>query len=174
MSKIFILFFSIITIMIFSLYNKKKKIEMKNKQAPAFKLKDETDNWVSLKDFLGKKVVLYFYPKDDSPGCTKEACSFRDNTDIYKQNNVVVLGISYDSPESHAEFKEKYELPFILLSDTNHEVAKAYGADQGLMGKFVADRKTFLINEQGKIIHVFESIDVTNHAIEILKQLGLR
>jgi len=142
--------------------------------APDFELKDDTGTLRSLKEFRGKKVVVYFYPKDDTPGCTKEACNFRDNYDLYEENHIVVIGINYDSPESHRKFKEKYNLPFILLTDADKQVAKAYGAYGGVMKFFVPRRMTFLIDEQGKIVHIFEKVDVTNHARDVLKAFGIQ
>ena len=113
-------------------------------------------------------MVIYFYPKDDTPGCTKEACGFRDNYGLFEKNGIVVLGISYDSPESHQKFKEKYNLPFILLSDETKNVAKAYGAYEGITKFMWPKRITFLIDETGKILHVFEKVTVTEHAQDVL------
>lgn len=138
-------------------------------QAPAFSLQDENGNWISLSDFKGKKVVLYFYPKDFTPGCTAEACSFRDAAKQYNERGIVVLGVSYDTPASHRKFKDKYQLPFQLLSDINKEVAKMYGAYQGLLKLLVPARKTFLIDENGIIIHIFDNVDVEEHASAIIK-----
>ena len=149
--------------------------KMENKQmAPNFKLLDETGTFRTLEEFKGKKVVLYFYPKNDTPGCTKEACSFRDNSDLYAKNNITVIGISFDSPESHAEFKAKYNLPFILLADTDHKVARDYKADKGVSGYLVPNRVTFLINEQGEIIKTIENVNVSQHAQDILKEFGIK
>jgi len=136
--------------------------------APDFKLKDDTGKWRTLSEFKGKQVVVYFYPKDDTPGCTKEACSFRDNYKGFEENGIIVLGISYDSPESHKEFKEKYNLPFILLSDEKKKVARAYGAYRGLTKALFPKRITFLINNEGKVMHIFEEVTVTEHANEVL------
>lgn len=138
-------------------------------KAPQFTLYDENKKQRSLSDFLGKKVVLYFYPKDDTPGCTKEACSFRDSAQEYIEHNIIVLGISYDSPESHKKFKEKYHLPFILLSDTDRNVAQAYGAYKHFWHYFAPKRITFLIDEKGVIINVLKDIDVSTHAQDILQ-----
>jgi thioredoxin-dependent peroxiredoxin len=149
-----------------------KAKEMKLKvgdNAPNFKLKDEKGQFHSLTDYRGQKVALYFYPKDDTPGCTKEACSFRDGYKALQDAGIVILGVSYDSPESHEKFKEKYNLPFTLLSDEKKEAAKAYGANGGLMGSLVAQRKTFLIDEQGKIVKIFDKVDVSEHADEVLQ-----
>jgi thioredoxin-dependent peroxiredoxin len=132
--------------------------------APDFKLKDENGIYRSLSEFRGKKVVVYFYPKDDTPGCTKEACSFRDSYNQFAEQGILVIGISYDSPESHKKFKEKYQLPFILLSDDKKAVAKAYNA----YNMIVAKRMTYLIDENGKVYHVFEQVTVTEHADQVL------
>lgn len=140
-----------------------------NQKAPDFNLQDETGTYRTLQEFAGKKVVLYFYPKDESPYCTKEACTFRDYADVYKENNITVIGISYDSVASHKRFKEKYNLPFILLSDCKHKAAKSYGA-HGIFGWFVPQRKTFLINEAGIIIYIFKNIHITSQADEILQK----
>jgi len=98
-----------------------------NDLAPDFTVLDQDSNPISLSQFKGKKVVLYFYPKDDTPGCTAEACNIRDNYQIFEENGIIVLGVSKDSPKSHIKFREKYGLPFTLLADVNHEVADAYG-----------------------------------------------
>jgi peroxiredoxin Q/BCP len=138
--------------------------------APDFSLLDEHGLPVSLKDFRGKKVVvLYFYPKDFTAGCTAEACSFRDNYTPYQDKDAVVIGISLDSVESHAKFSEKYNLPFAILSDKNKEVAKTYGV-LGIEG-FLAKRVTFIINKDGKITHIFPKVDVKKHFEEVLKAL---
>lgn len=144
---------------------KKKSVLKVGDNAPDFKLMDDAGNLRSLSEFKGKKVVVYFYPKDDTPGCTKEACSFRDSYDIFSETGIIVLGISYDDPESHKKFKEKYNLPFILLSDEKKETAKAYGAYQMI----VAKRMTFLIDETGKIVNIFDKVSVTEHAHEVLE-----
>lgn len=137
-------------------------------RAPNFALKDETGTLKKLSDFAGKKLVLYFYPKDATPGCTKEACSLRDSYEDFTKEAVAIVGISYDSPESHAQFKQKYHLPFTLLSDSTRETAKAYGAYQSIKNYLFPERITFIINETGTITHILENIDVTNHGEEIL------
>ena len=131
--------------------------------APEFTLADEDGRMHSLSDYRGKPVVLYFYPKDDTPGCTKEACGFRDDYSAYEQAGVVVLGVSPDTSKSHAKFKTKYELPFTLLADPEHDVLKLYGA-WGLKKSFGREyegvfRTTFLIGEDGKIMKVFKELD---------------
>jgi len=138
--------------------------------APDFSLLDERGLPVSLKDYLGSKVVvLYFYPKDFTPGCTAEACSFRDNYKPYPDQGAVVLGVSVDSVESHSKFAEKHNLPFAILSDTNKEVARAYGV-LGI-GGFLAKRVTFIINKKGKITHIFPKVDVKQHSEKVLEAL---
>ena len=138
--------------------------------APDFSLMDEKGLPVSLKDFLGKKiVVLYFYPKDFTSGCTTEACSFRDNYKIYQDKGAVVIGISLDTVESHSKFSEKYNLPFDILSDKNKEVAKAYGV-LGIAG-LAARRVTFIIDKNGEIARIFPKVDVKQHSEEVLKAL---
>lgn len=140
--------------------------------APDFKLQDDKGAWRTLQEFRGKNVVLYFYPHDDTPGCTAQACSFRDLAYLYGQHGIVVLGINYDSPESHAAFKEKYRLPFTLLSDADHTVTYAYGA-QGAT-PLLPQRITFLIDPQGKIIKVLHGIDVKSYAESVLKEFDLK
>ncbi|TVL96717.1 MAG: peroxiredoxin [Candidatus Brocadia sp. WS118] len=137
--------------------------------APDFQVKDDTGKMRTLTEFRGKKVVLYFYPKDNTPGCTKEACSFRDGYTALQEAGIVVLGVSFDSPASHRKFKDKHNLPFILLSDEKKEVAETYGASGGLLGSFMAKRYTYLIKENGKIVHVFKKVDVKNHAEEVMQ-----
>ena len=145
-------------------------------EAPDFKLKSDQDEEVSLKDFLGKSdVVLYFYPKDNTSGCTKEACSFRDNIQPIQAKNAVVLGISPDSLKSHQNFISKQNLNFTLLSDPDHEVAEAYGAwgEKSMYGKKYMGilRTTFVIGKDGKIKHVFEKVKPEGHAREVLEVL---
>jgi peroxiredoxin Q/BCP len=138
--------------------------------APDFSLVDEKGMPVSLKDFIGKKiVVLYFYPKDFTPGCTTEACSFRDDYKLYEDKGAVVIGVSLDSVESHSKFSEKYELPFPILSDKSKEIAKAYGV-LGI-GGLAAKRATFMIDKNGKIARIFPKVDVKQHSEEVLKAL---
>ena len=140
--------------------------------APAFKTTNAAGENVSLKDFRGQKVVLYFYPKDDTPGCTKEACSFRDGYSKFKKRGIVILGISPDSEKSHQKFTVKYKLPFKLLADTDHSIAEAYGVygEKKFMGRTYMGihRTTFLIDEKGKIKKVFEKVKPEDHADEVL------
>ncbi|OKH36645.1 peroxiredoxin [[Phormidium ambiguum] IAM M-71] len=137
--------------------------------APAFTAKDTNGNTVSLSDFAGKTVVLYFYPKDDTPGCTKQACSFRDAQADYQGKNVVVLGVSKDDETSHQAFTQKYSLNFPLLADTDGSIIKAYDVDGGGYAK----RVTYVIDGSGKIIHVDAAVNTTTHASDVLAALGL-
>jgi peroxiredoxin Q/BCP len=140
--------------------------------APDFSTTDAEGRNVSLKDFRGEKVVLYFYPKDDTPGCTKEACSFRDSFSDFKKRGIRILGISPDKEASHKKFVEKYKLPFTLLVDTDHSIADAYGTygQKKFMGRTYMGikRTTFLIDEQGKIKKIFEKVKPDEHAREVL------
>ena len=133
-------------------------------QAPDFTLLDQYAIEQTLSAYIGKNIVVYFYPKDDTPGCTKEACSIRDNFALFEENDITVFGISYDSPKSHKKFAEKYNLPFTLLSDSDKSVAKSYNSNGFLMAK----RNTFLINKYGKIFKIYKSVDVTEHTKNIL------
>jgi peroxiredoxin Q/BCP len=143
--------------------------------APNFTLTSSEGNEVSLKDFRGKKIVLYFYPKDMTPGCTIEACSFRDNYKEVKKRGAEIIGISADSVASHEKFSGKYELPFILLSDPEKNVAKLYGVwkKKALYGKlfFGIERSTFIIDEKGKIKAIFRKVKVKGHTEEVLDNL---
>ena len=141
--------------------------------APDFTSRDADGNTVRLSDLRGQNVVLYFYPKDDTPGCTKEACSFRDSSDVYEREGVKVLGVSLDDEQSHQAFASKYNLPFTLLADTDHSVSEAYGVygeqqwgDKKFMG---VARKTFLIDREGRIKKVFDKVNVEEHADEVLE-----
>jgi len=143
--------------------------------APEFTLADEEGRMHSLSDYSGKPVVLYFYPKDDTPGCTKEACGFRDDYSAYEEAGVVILGVSPDTSKSHAKFKTKYELPFTLLADPDHDVLKLYGV-WGLKKTFGREyegvfRTTFLIGEDRKILKVFKKVKPAVHSAEILSAL---
>ena len=144
-------------------------------KAPEFTLPSTDSTPISLKDFRDKKVVLYFYPKDDTPGCTKEACSFRDNLARVKRKGAMVLGISADSVKSHKKFTEKYVLPFPLLSDESKDVIEAYGVwrQKSFMGKKYMGivRTTFIIDEEGKMAHIFPQVKVDGHAEEVLEKL---
>src|SRR5712664_1825863 len=141
--------------------------------APAFTTSDAEGRTVQLKDFRGQKVVLYFYPKDDTPGCTKEACSFRDAFADFKKRDIKVLGVSIDSEASHKKFAAKYKLPFTLLADPDHSIADAYGVygEKKFMGRTYlgVKRITFLIDEKGKIRKVLEKVKPEEHAREVLE-----
>ncbi|WP_375498632.1 peroxiredoxin [uncultured Nostoc sp.] len=137
--------------------------------APAFTAKDTKGNTVSLSDFAGKTVVLYFYPKDDTPGCTKQACSFRDAQSQYQGKDIVILGVSADDEVSHQAFTQKYDLNFPLLADTDKSLIKAFDVDGGGYAK----RVTYVIDPNGKITHVDANVNTTNHASDILAALGL-
>lgn len=156
----------------------RRKIMLKvGDKAPNFTLKSDKDVDISLSDFLGKSdVVLYFYPKDNTSGCTKEACSFRDNIQPIQAKNAVVLGISPDSLKSHQNFISKQNLNFTLLSDPDHEVAEAYGAwgEKSMYGKKYMGilRTTFVIGKDGKIKHVFEKVKPEGHAEQVLQVLS--
>ncbi|MEA5595950.1 peroxiredoxin [Rivularia sp. UHCC 0363] len=138
-------------------------------EAPNFTTKDTNGNTVSLSDFKGKTVVLYFYPKDDTPGCTKQACSFRDAQSQYQSKDIVILGVSADDEASHQAFTEKYNLNFPLLADNNKELIKAYDVDGGGYAK----RVTYVIDGGGKIQNVDASVNTASHAEDVLKSLGL-
>ncbi len=143
--------------------------------APDFTLLDETGASRKLSDYRGKDVVLYFYPKDDTPGCTTEACAFRDDYSEYEKAGVVVLGVSADSPKSHLKFKKKYNLPFTLLSDEDHKVCEAYDvwALKKMMGREYMGilRTTYLISKEGLVKKVFEEVKPAGHSKEILAHL---
>jgi peroxiredoxin Q/BCP len=145
--------------------------------APDFTSKDAAGNTVALADFRGRRVVLYFYPKDDTPGCTKEACSFRDRNRTYEENDITVLGVSLDDEASHQAFAEKFDLPFTLLADTDHSVSDAYGVygEQEWKGnKFMGvARKTFLIDAEGRIRKIFDAVDVERHSDEVLEAFAV-
>ena len=148
-----------------------------NDTAPGFSLPDADGKKHSLEQFKGKKVVLYFYPKDDTPGCTKEACAFRDDFNVYTENDIVIIGVSKDGASSHKKFIDKYELPFLLLSDEDVKVMDAYGAwgEKNMYGKTFMGviRKTFLIDEEGKIVKIYPRVRVNGHSDAILKEFGL-
>ncbi len=144
-------------------------------KAPQITLEDKDGNLVSLSDFLGKKVVVYFYPKDNTPGCTRQACAFAAAYNGFKEKDVVVIGISKDSVASHVKFAEKYNLPFILLSDPEKKAIEAFGVwqERKLYGKlgFGVTRATFIIDEQGTIIKVMPKVKPDTNAQEILAML---
>ncbi len=141
--------------------------------APEFHGTNEAGNPVKISDFDGKKLVLYFYPKDDTPGCTAEACNLRDNYDMMLQKGFAVMGVSPDTAKKHQKFIEKYNLPFPLLADTEHATAEAYGVwgEKKFMGKSYMgiSRVTFVINEKGIIEEIIEKVDTGNHTAQIVK-----
>jgi len=145
--------------------------------APEFEMFDDTNIPRKLSDYRGRSVVLYFYPKDDSPGCTKEACYFRDDYSAYEKAEVVILGVSPDSVESHVKFKKKFQLQFPLLVDDGHKVCDLYGVwgPKKFMGKEYEGvlRTTFLIDPDGNIKKVFENVRPSEHSAELLATLGL-
>jgi peroxiredoxin Q/BCP len=145
------------------------------KKAPSFKLKDKDGKEISLSDFKGKNVVLYFYPKDNTSGCTAEACNFRDEFPKFSNLNAVIIGISPDSSESHKKFADKYELPFILLSDPEKKVLEAYGVwkEKSMYGRkyMGVERTTFVIDADGKIKKIFNKVKVQGHNKEVMEAL---
>lgn len=144
-------------------------------KAPEFSLQDQNGNVVSLKDHIGKKVVLYFYPKDNTPGCTKQACSFAEFYPDFMENNAVVLGVSKDSVESHKKFAEKYHLPFTILSDTELKTIKDYDVwhEKNMYGKKTMGvvRTTYLIDENGIIVKAYSKVKPEENAEQMLKEL---
>jgi len=144
--------------------------------APDFELLDDTNTPRKLSDYQGKNVVLYFYPADDTPGCTKEACNFRDDYSAYKKADVVILGVSPDDATSHARFRRKFQLPFPLLADERHKVCDLYGVwgPKKAFGKEYEGviRTTFLIDENGNIVNVFENVRPSEHSAEVLSALS--
>lgn len=145
-------------------------------KAPDFKAKDQDGNLISLTDFSGKKLILYFYPKDDTPGCTAEACNLRDNYEALLSKGFAIVGVSADSEKSHAKFIKKYDLPFPLIADTDLAVANAYGTwgKKKFMGKEYMGmmRYTFVINEAGLIEKIFTKVETANHTQQILASLS--
>jgi len=144
-------------------------------KAPEFSLRNQDGEEVSLSDFKRKRVVLYFYPKDDTPGCTTEACNFRDDYSQYKEAEAIILGVSPDSEKSHAKFSSKHQLPFPILVDVDHQVCELYGVwgKKKFMGREYDGvlRTTFIIDRGGNIVKIFEGVKPTNHSEEVLKVL---
>ena len=144
-------------------------------KAPDFNLKNTIGEEVSLAGLKGKRVILYFYPKDDTPGCTVEACNFRDDYDLYQEKDAVILGVSRDGEESHKKFTEKFDLPFTLLSDEDHSVAEKYGAwgEKSMYGRKYMGiiRNTYVIDVEGKIEMIYEKVKPKDHSREILELL---
>lgn len=146
-------------------------------KAPEFTAANQDGKTVSLKQFAGKKVVLYFYPKDDTPGCTTEACDFRDNYEGLESKGIVVIGVSTDDEKSHQKFIVKHSLPFNLLADTNREIVEAYGVwvEKNMYGKkyMGTQRCTFIIDEEGNILHIIKKVDSKKPTLQVLELLGL-
>ena len=144
-------------------------------QVPDLKLPASNGEQVSLKDFEGKYIVLYIYPKDDTPGCTKQACAFRDTHKDFEDLNAVIIGLSKDGESSHEKFINKYELPFLLLSDENLELMKVFGAwkEKSMYGRTFlgVQRSTFLIDPQGKVVHIWPKVRVAGHIEKVLEEL---
>jgi len=143
-------------------------------EAPEFAAKDQNGNDVRLSDFKGKKVILYFYPKDDTPGCTAQACNLRDNYESLLSQDFVVLGVSVDNEKSHQKFIKKYDLPFPLLADTDHTIVESYGVwvEKSMYGKTYMGtaRTTFVIDEKGLISEIIQKVDTKNHTDQILSK----
>jgi peroxiredoxin Q/BCP len=150
-------------------------MQLLNRPAPDFTLESDTSERVTLSGFKGKAVVLYFYPKDDTPGCTTEACDFRDLFPRFTRGKAVILGISPDSPRKHANFKKKYGLPFTLLSDKDHKVAEQYGlwVEKTFWGRkyMGVERTTYIIGPDGKIRKIFAKVNPEGHATEVADAL---
>lgn len=145
--------------------------------APEFEMFDDTNTLRKLSDFRGRNVILYFYPKDDTPGCTKEACNFRDDYSSYEKAGIVILGVSPDDVASHVKFKKKFQLQFPLLADVEHKVCDSYGVwgPKKFMGKEYEGvlRTTFLIDGEGMIKKVYENVRPAEHSTELLKEFGV-
>lgn len=139
--------------------------------APEFELPDQTGQLHSLEDYRGQWIVLYFYPKDETPGCTTEACAFRDNIFEFEQLNAQILGVSFDDVSSHKAFAEHHDLPFPLLADTSGKAAEAYGVKTRMLGMTVAKRQTFLIDPAGHIAKHYESVDPDVHSRDVISDL---
>jgi len=149
----------------------------KGKKAPAFSAPNQDGEIVSLKDYLGKKVAIYFYPKDDTPGCTEQACNIRDNMSGLKKIGIEIIGISVDDVKKHKKFEQKYELPFKLIADEDKKIVEKYQVwgEKKMYGRVYMGifRTTYLINEKGEIVHVIEKVDTKNHTAQILEGFGL-
>jgi peroxiredoxin Q/BCP len=145
--------------------------------APLFKGKDQDGKLINLESFKGKKVILYFYPKDDTPGCTAEACNLRDNYEDLLSRGFIIIGISPDNEKSHSKFRTKYKLPFSLIADHEKNIIKAYNAwgEKSMYGKKYEGvlRTTYIIDESGKIMKVINKVDTKNHTKQILEELGI-
>ncbi|AVR45760.1 peroxiredoxin [Christiangramia fulva] len=142
----------------------------KGDQVPNISLKDQNGNDFSFEELKGKAFVVYFYPKDFTPGCTKEACNFRDSYEDFKELGAEVIGISADSEDSHSSFADKYELPYILLSDEDKKAREAFGVQPNLLG-LLPGRETFIFDKEGKLLHKFNSMNASRHMPEALTVL---
>lgn len=141
------------------------------KPAPGFHLQDQNGDWHDLVDYQGSWLAIYFYPKDDTPGCTTEACNFRDNIYLFKNIGASVIGISVDDVDSHKEFSDKYKLPFVILADTEGKTAEAYGVLRDWKLVQIASRQSFLVNPQGVIVKHYAEVDPDSHTQDILNDL---
>ncbi len=139
--------------------------------APSFNLQDQNGEWHTLEDYRGQWLAVYFYPRDDTPGCTTEACNFRDNIYAFKAIGAAVVGISVDDVESHKEFSDKYKLPFTILADENGKTAKAYGVLRDYKLIKLASRQSFLIDPEGKIVKHYADVDPDNHTDQVLADI---
>jgi len=144
---------------------------MEGTVAPAFNLQDQNGEWHTLEEYRGKWLAIYFYPKDDTPGCTKEACNFRDNIYAFKAIDASVVGISVDDVESHKEFSDKYKLPFTILADSDHTTAEAYGVLKDYKLLKLASRQTFLIDPEGNIAKHYADVSPDTHTEEVLADI---
>jgi peroxiredoxin Q/BCP len=144
---------------------------MEGSDAPSFKLQDQNGEWHTLEDYRGQWLAIYFYPKDDTPGCTTEACNFRDNIYAFKAIDAVVVGISVDDVESHKEFSDKYKLPFTILADSDNSTAKAYGVLKDYKLLKLASRQSFLVDPDGKIAKHYGDVDPDTHTGEVLADI---
>ena len=141
--------------------------------APGFKLQDQNGEWHELKDYHGTWLAVYFYPKDQTPGCTTEACNFRDNIFAFKAIGAEIVGVSLDDVESHKQFSDKYKLPFVLLADEEGVMAEDYGVLRDYMAIQIASRQTFLVNPEGVIVKHYEDVDPDTHTQDVLADLEI-
>lgn len=146
---------------------------MEGSDAPAFNLQDQNGDWHTLAEYRGQWLAIYFYPKDDTPGCTKEACNFRDNIYAFKAIDAAVVGISVDDVESHKEFSEKFKIPFTLLADSEHTTATAYGVLKDYKLIKMASRQSFLVDPDGKIAKHYSDVDPDTHTEEVLADIKM-
>lgn len=157
----YMIIIAILAISLCALYQKKDFSPLNiGQEAPDFCLQSDTGAWVKLSDYKGKNIVLYFYPKDNTPGCTQQACSFIKVQPEYEQHDIIVLGVNYDTVKSHKKFKDRHKLPYLLLSDTTKKVAKLYGAYTGIQHELFPRRITFLIDMRGIIVRIIENVTI--------------